>query len=235
MNAPGPLLRRFPDHESLVTALCARVSGGLRAALAVRPVASLLVPGGRTPAAFLDHLSQASLDWSRVTVGLTDERWVPPADAASNERLLRTHLLRDAAAHARVLGLVNDAPDPAAGAALAWRRLGAIPRPLDAVVLGMGEDGHFASLFPDDPASLAGLDPAAAPACIAVHAPAAPAQRVSLNLAALLQSRELFLLVTGERKWALIEEALGAAPSRNLPVSALLLQRSVPLTVYWSP
>lgn len=235
MSAAGPLLRRFADHDSLVVALADRVARRLRAGLASRGAASLLVPGGRTPAPFLEHLACSELDWQRVTVGLTDERWVPVADAASNERLLRTHLLRDAATQARVQGLVNEAADAALGALRAWNNLESLPRPFDAVVLGMGEDGHFASLFPDDEASRAGLDVDAPPACIAVRAPVAPVQRVSLNLAALLQARELFLLVTGERKWALLEQQLHAARAQGLPVHALLAQRRAPLTVFWSP
>lgn len=235
MSGAGPLLRRFADHGSLVVALADRVARRLRTGLASRGAATLLVPGGRTPAPFLEHLACTELDWPRITVGLTDERWVPVEDPASNERLLRTHLLRDAAALARLQGLWNDAPDVARGAQRAWKNLETLRRPFDAVVLGMGEDGHFASLFPDDEASRAGLDIGTEPACIAVRAPVAPVQRVSLNLAALLQARELFLLVTGERKWALLEQQLDPAPSPGLPVHALLAQRRAPLTVFWSP
>jgi 6-phosphogluconolactonase len=99
----------------------------------------------------------------------------------------------------------------------------------------MGEDGHFASLFPGDPASLVGLDLAQPPGCIAVHAPTAPSLRVSLNLPALLQTRLLLLLVTGERKWHLLQQEQVAATSAHLPIHQLLAQRQTPVTVYWSP
>jgi 6-phosphogluconolactonase len=122
-----------------------------------------------------------------------------------------------------------------AGAAVAWQRLGVIHRPFDVVVLGMGEDGHFASLFPGDSASERGLDLSQPPGCIAVHAPAAPALRVSLNLSALLQARQLVLLVTGERKWQLLRQEHGADTSLHLPIHQLLAQRHTPVTVYWSP
>lgn len=235
MSATAPLLRRFPDHESLVQGLSAHIARRLRTALAARPAASLLVPGGRTPAPFLEHLATEKLDWSRVIVGLTDERWVANTDAASNERLLRAHLLRDAATSAHVQGLKNDAADAQTGAPRAWQALAGVERPFDAVVVGMGEDGHFASLFPGDETSTAGLRVEAEPACIAVRAPVQPAERVSLNLPALLQSRELLLLVTGERKWNLLLQELDDACTRHLPVRALLTQRLSPLTVCWSP
>jgi 6-phosphogluconolactonase len=235
----SPEFRRFADPESLAHALVETVTRQLRAALAEGRNASLVVPGGRTPVPFFDQLSQSTLEWDRVFVTLTDERWVDANDSASNERLLREHLLRDAATQAHVVGLRGDAAGTATGATLganaAWQRLAVVPRPFDVVVLGMGEDGHFASLFPGDPASTRGLDLAQPPGCIAVQAPAAPALRVSLNLAALLQCRLLVLLVSGERKWQLLQHEWDPATQVHLPVHQLLSQRQTPVTVFWSP
>jgi 6-phosphogluconolactonase len=235
----GPEFRRFADPESLAHALAETVTRQLRAALTEGRNASLAVPGGRTPVPFFDQLSQSTLEWDRVFVTLTDERWVDVSDGASNERLLREHLLRNAALRAHVVGLRGDSTageaDVVAGAADAWRRLANVQRPFDAVVLGMGEDGHFASLFADDPASAQGLDLAQPPGCVAVRAPAAPSQRVSLNLPALLQCRQLALLVTGERKWQVLQHEWDPATPVHLPVHQLLSQRQTPVTVYWSP
>jgi 6-phosphogluconolactonase len=239
----SPEFRRFADQSALAHELAGTVARQLRTTLASGSSASLVVPGGRTPVPFFEQLSQARLEWERVTVTLTDERWVDVDDSYSNERLLREHLLLNAATRAHVVGLRGDSAataagavvDAAAGAALAWQRLGAITRPFDAVVLGMGEDGHFASLFPGDPQSTRGLDPAQPPGCVAVHAPAAPLLRVSLNLPALLQTRLLLLMVTGERKWQVLHQEQDAATSMHLPVHQLLSQRRTPVTVYWSP
>jgi 6-phosphogluconolactonase len=240
----SPEYRRFADPDSLAHALIETVTRQLRSSLAQGRSASLVVPGGRTPVPFFRQLSHAPLQWDRVYVTLTDERWVDVNDAASNERLLREHLLQDAAARAQLLGL-RGAPNPqgaadaatavSAGATLAWQRLSIIQRPFDVVVLGMGEDGHFASLFPGDAASLGGLDMTQPPACIAVRANVAPAQRVSLNLSALLQTQQLVLLVTGERKWQLLQNEQVETTSLHLPVHTLLAQRHTPVTVYWCP
>jgi 6-phosphogluconolactonase len=237
----SPEYRRFADSDSLAHALVDTVTRQLRASLALGRSASLVVPGGRTPVPFFRQLSQAPLQWDRVHITLTDERWVDVNDAASNERLLRDYLLQDAAARAQLVGLrgatatQDDAAEPKEGAIQAWQRLAVIQRPFDVVVLGMGEDGHFASLFPGDPASLGGLELTQPPGCIAVHASAAPAQRVSLNLSALLQTQQLVLLVTGERKWQLLQHEQVTATSLGLPVHQLLAQRHTPVTVYWCP
>jgi 6-phosphogluconolactonase len=229
-----PRILEFEDPTTLAAALATEVATQLRQALEARGTASLVVPGGRTPAIFLEALSEAALPWPSIFVTLNDERWVDPGDAASNERLLRSHLLRNAATGARIVALFNDDPVAEAGALHAWQALKVIPRPFDVVVLGMGEDGHFASLFPNDPVSATGLDPDAEPGCLAVLAPALPAQRITLNLAALLQSRQLMLLATGMRKQQVLDEQLEGLVT-PLPVRELLVQEKAPLSIWWSP
>src|ERR1700720_4926831 len=136
-------------------------------------------------------LRAEELDWSSVCVALADERWVDPSDAASNERLVRDVLLKDRAASARFLGLKNGAPTPDLGAVSAWETFARVPRPFDAVILGMGDDGHTASLFPGSPNLPSALNQAAAAGCVGMAAPVAPHPRLSLNLTELLESRRL--------------------------------------------
>ena len=124
-----PRILEFEDPTTLATALATEVATQLRQALDARGTASLVVPGGRTPATFLEALSSAELPWSSIFVTLNDERWVEPGDAASNERLLRTHLLRNAAAGARIVALRNDNPVAEAGALRAWQALTGDPAP----------------------------------------------------------------------------------------------------------
>jgi 6-phosphogluconolactonase len=229
-----PEIHRHADFDALARSLSAWTQALLAAGIATRGQASLVVPGGRTPAPWFDLLSQADLAWDRVRVTLTDERWVDAENPASNERLVRERLLRDKAAAAVLAGLRSGAATATEGAPAAWHALEAIARPFDLVVLGMGEDGHFASLFPGDAASLRGLDATLSPGCVAVEAPAEPRERISLNLAALLQTRHLALLVTGSRKLELIAEQQHGA-GEALPVRALLQQRVAPLSIWWSP
>lgn len=229
------ILQRFESPAAAAAALAAQVVAALRTGLAWRGAGSLAVPGGRTPVPLFHALRDAELDWSRVGITLTDERWVDETATASNATLVRTELLSGRAAAAHFVPLYNGGTSALAAEAEVWSALGALARPFDAVVLGMGEDGHFASLFPDNARLEAALDARAAPGCVAMRAPVAPAARISLNLAALLQTRRLFLFVTGEAKRQLLLSAARGAAHGSWPVSALLAQRHPPVEVFWAP
>jgi 6-phosphogluconolactonase len=192
------------------------------------------VPGGRTPIPFLDELAAQELDWSRVTVSLSDDRQVPADHADSNEGLVRRHLLQKAAASARLVALVSPTLAPAMQLGIAERALATIPQPFDAVVLGMGDDGHIASLFPGAPGTEAAMD-ARRPERAALVTPAGPShRRVSLTLRALLDARAVMILIQGEGKRCAIERAARADPA-NQPVAAVLLQHAVPVHLYYNP
>ena len=222
-------LRRWDDAAALASALAGELATRLAGAIAARGQASLVVPGGRTPLPVFEQLSEAALDWARVTVTLTDERWVDPQDAASNEGLVRRALLQGPAAAARFVPLKTAAASPLEGAVAASRALEVVERPFDIVVLGMGDDGHTASLFPLSPGIGAALDPAAVPGCVAMTAPVAPVARLSLNLAALTQARQLIVHFTGEAKWR-VWQAAG-----SLPIGLTLRRSASRPLLYWSP
>jgi 6-phosphogluconolactonase len=228
-------LRRFADAAALTEALSADIVASLQQGLAARRGASLAVAGGRSPVALFEKLSTVELDWRRVWVTLTDERWIDATSSDSNEHLVREHLLRHAAASANFVGMKNNAADPAAGAIASWTAIARLPRPFDYVLLGMGDDGHTASLFPDSPGLPVALDAQQPPGCIGMRAPAAPQARMSLNLSALLDARRIALLIIGAGKWATYERALTDGPVASMPVRALLRQQRVPLSVYWAP
>ena len=225
---------RFATAGDLVTELSAQVTAILRDALASRGTASLVVSGGRTPGALFESLSGVELDWRRVWVTLADERWVDATDAQSNEHLLRATLLRNAAALTSFVPLKNAAPTPEEGAAAAATALRAVPRPFDLVLLGLGEDGHTASLFPgarELPAALA----ADAPATLAVTPPAAQYARLTLSRATLLDARAIAFLIQGEAKWETYQRVLKSGPVEEYPARAFLHQDKVPVAIYWSP
>lgn len=230
-EAPSVLETTFEHAAPLAQALAESVAEDLRVAVAQRGQATLVLSGGSTPELFLEELSRQLVPWQSVTVTLADERWVATDDAASNENLVRRALLTGDAAEARLVGLKTEAATPAAGAAEAEARVAALARPFDVVVLGMGEDGHIASLFPSHPA----LEPAGEHSLTqAVDRDSGPA-RLTLTLRALLDSRRIILFFTGEKKWQTYRLALGRGPVSELPVRAILGRGREPIDVYWSP
>ena len=226
---------RFAQAATLTQALAARIAEALQSGLAAGRGASLAVPGGHTPIALFERLSSATLDWDSVWITLTDERWVDVTSASSNEALVRTHLLRHAAASAQFVGLKSAGTDVRTAASASWSNVAEIPRPFDLMLLGMGDDGHVASLFPDSPGLPAALDLSQPPGCVAMHAPVAPHARISLNLRALLDSRQIVLLIEGKAKWDTLQRARVHGAATEMPVRALLQQQNVPVSVYWSP
>jgi len=234
VNTEPPAVR-YPDLDILSQQLAAGIAADLAAAIEARGMASLVVSGGRSPVKLFERLRTLAIDWGRVCVALADERWVDPSDPASNERLVRDVLLRDAAAAARFTGLKNGCATADLGADMAWSTFNGVPRPFDALVLGMGDDGHTASLFPDSPNLERALDEAAAAGCVGMRSPIAPEARLSLNLAALLDSRRIVILITGESKWRTYIAALQPGAAERMPVRAVLRQQHAPVEVIWSP
>ena len=233
-------VRGFATRAQLYDALSGEIGALIGAAVAARGRATLAVPGGSTPQPLFERLRDLELPWSAVWVTLTDERWIDPREASSNERQLREQLIRGRASRASVVGLKTDDEDPTEALATCAARLERLGGPLDAVVLGMGEDGHVASLFPGAVDPAVALDPRAPARCVAVTPPAtavAPAnRRLSLTLAALVDTRRLFLIATGEAKRGLIDRALAHDPTiADRPVAAVLSQSVTRVDVWWAP
>jgi 6-phosphogluconolactonase len=238
-------LHAFDDPRAQIDALARAVGDALAASLAAQvspdvaaPAAAgtagagarratLAVSGGTSPRPFLAALSIRRFDWAHVDVTLVDDRWVPETDTASNARLVRETLLQNEAANARFLPLVDTsrALDEQIAA------LNADPRRLlpDVAVLGMGEDGHTASIFADAPEWHDAITTARP--FVAVHPASAPHARVSWSLAALRQVGRLFLLIAGERKLDVLQQA-AAIPQKNA-ISKLANDNGVKLDVYW--
>lgn len=229
----GPL----QEHTCANTAAQARqlaeaVAAQLRHAIATRGHALLAVSGGKSPIALFEHLRQQPLDWASVTVLLVDERCVPHTHADSNTALVRQHLLQDGAAAATFVTFFDtlDAIDTLAAAAN--QRLAALHWPLDVAVLGMGEDGHTASLFPAAPGLDTALHTTAHVAWVRPDAIGhAPHPRLTLTLPTLQAARQLHLSLAGPAKQAVYRQAL-ARPDAALPVSLLLHRPAHPFSVW---
>src|SRR5271154_2817060 len=234
MNS-DPAAAKFANIDALSRALAAQLAADLKTALAARGLASLVVSGGKSPLRLFELLRGGELDWSRVCIALADERWVDTGDPDSNEKLVRDQLLQGPAAAARFHGLKNGAPTPDMGAVSAWETFARVPRPFDALVLGMGDDGHTASLFPGSPNLPRALNPAAVAGCVGMWAPVAPQPRLSLNVSALLDSRRVVLLIAGAGKWRTLVAAGAPGAVEEMPVRAVLRQSRTPLQVMWAP
>ncbi|EWC39622.1 6-phosphogluconolactonase [Stutzerimonas stutzeri] len=207
------------------------VAKALAYAVQTHGLASLVVSGGRSPVPFFEALSRRELNWSRVQICLADERWVPPSDAASNEGLVRRYLLQNEAREARLLGLYQPADTLAQAATLADRTLAQLQRPIDVLVLGMGDDGHTASLFPGNPELARALRADCEARCLPMLAPTEPQERLSLTYPLLAGSRMQCLAIQGANKLDTLRTALGVDPLQ-MPIRALLHS---PLEIYWCP
>lgn len=230
----APTRHHFDDRESLFAALADHLAQRVDSALCERPRAALALSGGSTPQPLYCRLREAALDWARLDITLTDERFVAPDHADSNEAMLRRCLLRGDAAAARFYPLMRPTDNPGQAARQAHAALGELDWPLDVVLLGMGDDRHTASLFPDAAELADATAETQTQRCLALHPASSAHPRLSLSLNALSANRELILLICGEAKRQTLERALQGADGES-PI-ALALQRCAGRAhIYWSP
>jgi len=229
---------RFSSRETLLEALYQDIESSLAQDLADHERVSLLLSGGSTPGPLYKRLSAVDLDWSRVSIGLVDERWVESDHSASNERLLRQTLLQNFAAKASFTRMKNSAQTPFMGEGQCQTQCDDLPEPYSVCLLGMGPDGHTASLFPHAKGLSQALD--SQQLCAAIEANASEVtgeyvERMSLTPKAILRAKKLILLITGEDKWQVYQRARSATDVMATPVSVFLQQSGVDVDVYWAP
>ena len=220
----------FASVEAAAGALAHDIAFILQEAISARDQASLVVSGGRTPRHVFHCLRQQEVDWARVMVTLTDERWVPVDRPDSNEWLVRSVLLLGSARAATFIPLYGGENTPEEGLSKCEARLAAMRRPFDAVYLGMGSDGHFASLFPSDPALEVHNR-----FCVAVPGTDTREPRMTLTAPTILDARKLFLLYSGPEKHAVYAKARRAGSIGNIPLRLVLSQESTPVSVFNAP
>ena len=218
------------EHASVAAARL--ITESLSVRLQKDEAASLMVTGGTGPARCYAELAASKLSWSSVDIVLSDERWVPPTDSNSNEKLIRDSLLVDQAKDARLLSIYASGSTPAEQCRRLNDVMPSLPTPFACALLGMGADGHFASLFPDASNLEAGLDIENADWCIRVETAASDQLRISMTLATILRSDRIVLLFYGEEKRDIYEQAKAA--SIDVPVARLLSQTRVPVHVFWA-
>lgn len=220
-------IENFATADECIDTLARDMGTLCAAAVAERGRATLALSGGRTPLLVYPRFAALDLPWKKIALTLSDERWVAPDHADSNEGLVRRTIL--ATAPATFVGLKTAAATPGEGLAECEVRLARLSWPLDGAFLGFGEDGHVASLFSDDPHWRRAPGRA-----VAVAATASRGPRISLGLGALLDCRRVLIVAVGAAKARVLDAALHDADS-DLPFAAVLRQDRAPVTVYKAP
>ena len=226
MNAQ---MKKFATATELNTVFADEIVDKLSQGIAENGAASLLVSGGNTPKALFAVLKHKDIDWSKVTIALVDDRWVNLDDSASNETMVRQNLIQEKAAAARFIGMKTQHENAFDAVSEVTTNLSNIRTPFDVVILGMGEDGHTASIFPCCDQLEEGLTTDAL--ILATEPKTAPHQRMTFSKKALLNSKQLYLHLVGESKEAVLEQVSNSKDERLAPINAFLNQTDVPMTI----
>lgn len=217
----------------LAQSLADAVADHLQQRLMAAPRASLVVSGGSTPVPFFEALREKPLDWPRIDVVLADERWVEEDCPDSNTRLVREHLLSGPAAEVRYLSLKQPGATPEQGLAAVDSELAHLTLPIDVLILGMGNDGHTASLFPDAPELPQGLDMESSARAAVMTPPSQRYPRISLTRKVLSSAAFTALHLRGDDKLATLAEACQQLDDiAAMPIRAFIRPG---LKIYWSP
>lgn len=226
-------LCHFADPEQLNQQFAQQLADLLQQAIEKRQHANLVVSGGKTPEGLFKSLASQAIDWEKVTICLADERIVAHTDAASNEYLIRRTLLQDKAAQANFISLTMDKWGNALDLAVINQTIDHLP-PFDAVVLGLGDDAHTASLFPCSDEINHGLADDTAEAVIEVHPKTAAYSRLTLTKNRLCKTKALFFHITGEKKLHLIQQLIHEAPTAEKPASIFLHDSTLTIQVMYA-
>jgi 6-phosphogluconolactonase len=231
----------LPDHvdfystnssESLAEDLSHKIVEILKQGIKSNGRASLAVSGGRTPVPLFDALSDLKLDWSSVDLTLVDDRWVESSHEDSNEKLVRAHLIKNKAKKINFVPLKNNNKTAKDGHKLSEELLQKVKSPFDVVVLGVGSDGHTASLFPCSDELTEGMNLNNPCRLIATSPKTAPYERMSLTAKAIIDSKNIFLHLNGSGKLHTLELAMTNKDAMKMPIYFFLEKG---LKIYWSP
>ena len=218
-------ITEFNNSDEITHFLANDISAKLTAAIKERGQATLFVSGGRSPIALFQQLSHVDLDWSNVVISLVDDRWVDDKHESSNELLVNTHLLKNKASAATFIGLVGQEQSAFDGAENAAARIADI-KEIDALILGMGEDGHTASIFPCSEQVDAAMAADNQQRLIATQPTTAPFERISLTLNEILAAKQVYLPLSGSGKVSVFEQARALDDVKQMPIAAVIKQHN---------
>lgn len=221
----------FESRTDLEAALAAEILANLDAAIEQNGKAAILFSGGSTPKGLFQHLAKANFDWTKVKVALVDDRVVPVDHDKSNIRFIKEFFLDHLENSVDFYPWVIQAEDLEANMAQAMEQMASFGQ-ADVAILGMGTDGHFASLFPGDEASASALNLDAKQALLYTRAPVAPKQRISCSWGYLKIVPNLYLHITGSEKKMILEDKENR---KNLPINYVVEEPSAGVKLYWAP
>jgi len=227
-----PEFRIFESREAASAALAHYISEALTVAIAERGTASCVVSGGASPVRMYRTLRQHDLSWEKVVLVPSDERLVAVDHDDSNEGMIRGELIQEAATAARFLSLAEAGISDRTQLSHVNSQLAELARPLDIVLLGMGEDGHTASLFPDSPDITDAIR--SNDFCVIQQPEGCAVARLTLTPALLLDARKIVLLFFGQRKRDVYDRAVAGGNPEELPVRFLLQQSVTPVVTFWA-
>ena len=224
----------YESHEEMAEAVAGDVGFIVESALDARGSCLLALPGGKTPLPIFARLAEAKLPWKKVTIIPTDDRLVPMQDERSNVRAIAQAFLPTGA---RVIPIATEIPDHRLAGNSADARLQDLSWPPDLCWLGVGEDGHTASIFagPDLQDALDAPKARRAVGVMPDPLPAdAPVPRVTLTRASILSARTLLITITGQKKRELLEQAIADGQSSKLPIGRVLAEAEQPIDIHWA-
>lgn len=228
----------FENPAELADTAAQNIAAILNEAVSGTGRGTLVAAGGSTPKAIYERLSKKFMPWDRIFVTLGDERWVDLDHELSNEAMIRQHLQKNEARNISITGLKTPHDTPYDAKPQVEARIRDMKPPFDVVMLGMGMDGHTASLFPGDPFLPLALDPEGATNCAAIHPDPmpveAPVLRMTMTVKALLNARKIMIFVTGADKCKVLEQAEKGDNALEMPIRAILKQKKTPVDIYRS-
>ena len=225
-------LKKYETASELNADFAQEIADKLQSGIDANGTASLLISGGSTPRPMFAVLSQKDIEWNKVNIALVDDRWVTTSDDASNEKMANEALLINNAAVANFVGMKSEHENAFDAVEAVTAKLAHIKQPFDVVILGMGEDGHTASIFP----CCAQLDEALTTdkVIMATEPTTAPHQRMTYTKSALLNSKQLYLHLVGESKETVLNQVAESEDEKLAPIRAFLNQSDVPMSVMFA-
>jgi len=232
-------LNKYTNRAQLFEAVADTCEKQLAKTIENNDEASFVIPGGTTPAPAFKLLANSNLEWKKITIAQSDERWVEADHSHSNQRLTTENLLIDNASTANYLAMKNSAESCNQGEDYCDQAYKKMPSPFSVTMLGMGLDGHFASLFPGSKEIEEAMNPANKKLCMSIDATGCQVagdypHRMTLTLAGILNSQLIILLITGKEKLTVIQQAQQSNKPLKQPVAALLNQTETPVEIFWA-